>query len=241
MSTIILSGPEFEDVNYGELKKFVEGLGFKVKIEKDFLLKANPEIFAERMARIRVLDPDKEELNQNPFPLEIDYERKNILRDRRKKGVIYSGNHFLRILQDLIFDRLDIEREWIIYFSDQLLATFEARWHIRVIILGVPVIISLPGIVYGPARSREYYVLKGIGINEVEGDYIKENDLRKTEVLKGYILQAIYFYKCLIKNKKFEFCEDRNCSLYNSHWQKEIFNAQLRHSLCEKHIKEFKI
>jgi hypothetical protein len=128
-----------------------------------------------------------------------------------------------------------------VYLSDQLLATFEARWHIRVMIFGFPVIISVPGIVYGPARSREYYISAQMGIPEADEDYIKEKDERKTEVLKGYLFQAIYFYKCLLEGKEFRFCEDKNCSLYNSHWQREILDAQLKHSLCEKHLKEIKI
>lgn len=78
MKRIALLGPDFEDVDYGEIKKFLEGFGFKVQKEEDFLLKADVNSVAERIARIRVLNPDKKELNETPFPIEIEYEVKNL-------------------------------------------------------------------------------------------------------------------------------------------------------------------
>ncbi len=238
---IIISGSDFEDVNYDEIINFIKNFNFNSQREEDFLFKFSDSQFLwEEIAKIRVLDPYKKELNQNPFKLEIEYERENLKRRIRKKGIIYSGNHFLKILKELIKERLNLKKEWIIYFSDQLLATFEGSWHIRVMIFGLPVIISIPGIVYGPAREREYYIGKYLGIH-IESDYIKEKDERKTDVLKGYLLQAIYFYKCIYEGKKFEFCDDENCSLYNSHWQREVLNAQLKQNLCIKHKKEFEL
>lgn len=126
MRKIILSGSEFEDVNYEELINFIKGYGFETEKEEDLLLRVNPDSFAEKMAKIRVLNPDKKELNENPFPIE-----------------------------------------------------------------------------------------------------------------KGYLLQAIYFYKCLLKGKKFKFCKNRNCALFNSHWQKDILKAQMEHKLCKIHSREF--
>lgn len=238
---IVISGPQFEDVNYEEIINFVKKFKFDVEREEDFLLNFPDKIdfLGNEMAKIRVLNPDKSELNENPFEIEIEYEKENLKRKIRKKGIVYSGNHFLKIIKNLLKDRLNLNKEWIIYFSDQILATFEGgRWHIRVIIFGIPVIISVPGIVYGPAREREYYLAKEIGI-PLKIDYIKEIDERKTDILKGYILQAIHFYKSIFKGKEFKFCENENCSIYNSHWQREILNAQLKQNLCEKHLKEF--
>ncbi len=236
---LIISGPDFEDINYNEIINFVKKFNFDAQKEEDFLLKFSQyDFLPEKFAKIRVLDPYKKELNEKPLELEIEYERSNLKRKNRKRGIIYSGNHFVKILKELLKERLDLKKEWVIYFSDQLLSTFEDRWHIRVIIFGIPVVISVPGIVYGPARDREYYLAREIGFN-LNYDYIKEKDERKTDVLKGYILQAIYFYKCLYENKEFKFCEDKNCSIYNSHWQREVLNAQLKQNLCEKHLKEF--
>ncbi|MEO0262570.1 MAG: DUF6775 family putative metallopeptidase [candidate division WOR-3 bacterium] len=236
---LIISGPDFEDINYNEIINFVKKFNFETQKEEDFLLKFSQyDFLPEKFAKIRVLDPYKKELNEEPFELEIEYERSNLKRKNRKRGIIYSGNHFIKILKELLKERLDLKKEWVIYFSDQLLSTFEDRWHIRVIIFGIPVVISVPGIVYGPARDREYYLAREMGFN-LNCDYIKEKDERKTDVLKGYILQVIYFYKCLYENKEFRFCEDENCSIYNSHWQREVLNAQLKQNLCEKHLKEF--
>ena len=31
------------------------------------------------------------------------------------------------------------------------------------------------------------------------------------------------------------FCEDKECRLYNSHWQKELLESQLNKKFCKKH------
>ncbi len=39
------------------------------------------------------------------------------------------------------------------------------------------------------------------------------------------------------KNSGDPFCDDRDCRLYNAHWQEEVIQAQLnsRHAFCQKH------
>jgi hypothetical protein len=57
------------------------------------------------------------------------------------------------------------------------------------------------------------------------------NDKRLTEVLTGYIYQAIFYH---LTGQPF--CHESNCRLYNAHWQSEVLNAQLNPpEFCKMH------
>jgi len=66
------------------------------------------------------------------------------------------------------------------------------------------------------------------------GKFIDYDDERLTEVVKGYCLQALFFH--LTGDA---FCEDKNCRLYNAHWQEELIAAQTGgdYELCPFHEK----
>ncbi|MBI3991178.1 MAG: hypothetical protein HY350_03405 [Candidatus Omnitrophica bacterium] len=116
--------------------------------------------------------------------------------------------------------------------------------HIRAAIFGFPSVISTSGIVEGPAKPKEYYLYKQkfaqLGIWEREepkikqrfkGSFIDYQDKCMTEVLKGYIAQALFFY---ISAEPF--CVNKSCRLYNAHWQEELINSQLKSAkFCLKH------
>ncbi len=66
-----------------------------------------------------------------------------------------------------------------------------------------------------------------------KGRFIDYGDRRLTKVLKGYIVQAIFFY---ITGDPF--CEKKACRLYNAHWQKDLIYAQIKHGkFCKYHKK----
>lgn len=67
---------------------------------------------------------------------------------------------------------------------------------------------------------------------EFKGRFLEHNDPRLTEVAKGYIMQAVFYH--LYGDP---FCEDKNCRLYNAHWQEELIWSQLEspHQFCQKH------
>jgi hypothetical protein len=67
---------------------------------------------------------------------------------------------------------------------------------------------------------------------EYQGRFLDHGDLRITEVLKGYAMQALFF------NLSGEpFCEDPDCRLFNSHWQEEVLHAQIdgQYEFCPRH------
>jgi hypothetical protein len=109
------------------------------------------------------------------------------------------------------------------------------RYHARVSVYGFPSLISITGLVLAPARDREFYLSQRLGVpSRDKTPYLEHNDCRLGEALKGYLLQAIFYY--MIGNP---FCERKDCRLFNAHWQKELIEAQLLPSadLCLEHKK----
>lgn len=134
--------------------------------------------------------------------------------------------------------------------TDKLIATYEEsdrRLHLRAAIFGFPSIISTSGIVEAPAKPKEYYLqkqkyglLKAWEFKEKEvkqnfkDRFIDYHDQRLSEVLKGYIAQAIFFE--LTGNP---FCENKSCRLFNAHWQEDLLKAQVKSGkFCKKHSLE---
>jgi len=51
------------------------------------------------------------------------------------------------------------------------------------------------------------------------------------EILKGYVMQAVFYQEF---NEAF--CDDKNCRLFNAHWQQEMIHAQLDvPDFCKRH------
>lgn len=162
------------------------------------------------------------------------------------KGIVFD---FLKTKQN--FEELGYPQEkntLFIILTDKLFATYEQdnRLHIRAAIFSLPCIISIPGIVEGPAKPREYYILKkrytALGIWELKeqdvkkkfkGKFIDYKDKRLTEVIKGYVAQAIFFF--MTGNP---FCTKKTCRLYNAHWQKDLISSQIKSGeFCAGHMR----
>jgi len=56
-----------------------------------------------------------------------------------------------------------------------------------------------------------------------KGSFIDYEDERLTEVIKGYVIQTVFY--CLIGNP---FCEDKGCRLYNATGKKSLSLPSLR-------------
>ena len=64
--------------------------------------------------------------------------------------------------------------------------------------------------------------------------FIDYGDRRMTEVLKGYVSQALFFH--ITGNP---FCEKRYCRLFNSHWQEGLIHSQVKvGKFCRHHKKQ---
>lgn len=257
-------------VEWEILETFLSDEGFSISLREDLFLSKmvgvqNFELLlARKIAEIRVMGiTEKDSLNPEPFPVEIDYEKRNLGREDRKMGPVYSGYHFQSFLREILLEREDhfsktnyppksevysSKSEVHIHFTNQRLATWgEDRWHLRTILLGLPTVISTTGLVEAPAREREYYLLKSLdpGLGEKwlkeNPNHLEHDDPRLTEVVKGYLWQAVFYGFSLCRGVQlnaqgdFSFCENPECSLYNSHWQREVLSAQFGGKLCKNH------
>lgn len=205
-------------------------------------------------AKARVHDPHKTVNEREPLYGEIAYEKRRLTLKGESKGVVYDGFMVQHLLAKL-FDRKEINRWRLpIVFTNQLLATFDEsdrRYHLRTVILGYPAIVSTTGLVEAPAKPREFYLareqFRAMGLdaispllaNELKERCLLPNDDRLTEVAKGYALQTVFY--ALFGEA---FCQDKDCRLYNAHWQEEMLNAQLKgtYDLCPRHenmLKDF--
>lgn len=248
----IYSDNPSEALSINALVDYLRGLGFDATNRGDLLsfLDLSDEDENEYIKSIigtRVLDISSPlERPYEPADKGVDTELKKLLKDLKSPEVMFDGFWLQRILYRVMFKRIPGElKSGLVHiiFTGKLFGTFETkRYHARVVLLGIPSIISTSGVVEAPARPREYYWLKagfiqsGRGIEELDevfkGRFIEYDDPRITEVLKSYTLQVI-FYEATGE----AFCQNKCCCLYNSHWQEEVLRVQLEGKLCKWHKK----
>lgn len=248
--------PGVKTLRVTELAEYLEEKvrGVKIEVRDEFFYyhlagrEGMIDSVAEGMARCKVRDIKDPKVTFAPLPGEIDYEKRWLAKQGPKPiGIMYDGVKFLQILWELI---PEAERglEYVhIVFTNQLLGTFDwadKTYHARVSIYGVPSVISATGAVEGPAKPKEFYLLKqqytAMGMegdllklkDTFKGEFIDYDDERLTEVLKGYLMQAVLYH---LTGKPF--CKDTHCRLYNAHWQKEMIHAQLEspYEFCKIH------
>ncbi|MDE1842672.1 MAG: hypothetical protein KGH95_03375, partial [Thaumarchaeota archaeon] len=117
------------------------------------------------------------------------------------------------------------------------------RYHGRAVICSNPAIISTTGIIEAPAKPREYYMFlqqkMALGLNldalkeQFKGRFLEYHDKRLDTIIRGYALQAIFYYITLDP-----FCQSKECILYNAHWQEDLIHTQTKSGkLCDLHKK----
>ena len=152
-------------------------------------------------------------------------------------------------LQNIIAENIAITDNTLhIIFTNKLTATFDNndfRYHARALISSNPTIISTTGIVEAPAKPKQYYLdlmtnFLEVKIEEIKekykGEFLEYHDSRLNEITEGYVLQAIMYYAT-----GEAFCENKECRLFNAHWQKDLFYSQIENKkLCDKHQEKLK-
>jgi len=226
--------------------------GVPARVRKEFLVHhkvRDLDALAKGLAAARVSDfahplPEAEP----PLPLALFERRQLGLPERRASGVLYDGVRVQRILRSALPPKERSLAFVHIVFTSRLLGTFDdadRRYHARAIVVGCPSIISTSGLVEAPAKPREFYAAKRalrIETADVRYESLKESfagrfldfeDPRLTQVAMGYALQALFYH---VAGEPF--CDDRNCVLFNAHWQEELLHAQVeRGLLCARHRK----
>ena len=197
---------------------------------------------ARRLAEARVHSPDHRAREEDALPGEISFEERFLTAGSDKpSGMLYDG-HMVQGALGRLFAPEEVGRDTChIVLTGQVVGTWrpaEARYHARAAVFGMPSIISTTGLVVAPARPREYYVAQSVGRSEAQlpdelrERFLRKNDPRIQEAMKGYLLQALFYHVT-----GDPFCEDQSCRLYNAHWQEELLDVQLRPDagLCERH------
>ena len=133
-----------------------------------------------------------------------------------------------------------------VIFTSLLTCTFSEddwRYHGRAIICGTPSIVSITGIVEALAKPREFYLSQlgstvaaaadlGSLKKKFAGRFIDyEDDDRITAASINYTLQAIFFF---ITGGE-PFCNNKDCRLYNAHWQEDLIHTIEKGILCSHH------
>ena len=211
----------------------------------------NIEELALMLAGAKIRDPMRKHFPFEPLPGEINLERK-LLHDPelRFPGVLYDGIRLKELALKLIPEDERDRSHLHIVFTNRLFGTWndgDARNHVRVSVYSFPSLISTAGMVEAPAKPKEFYALKhryssldaSVLYEELKekfrGRFIDYDDERLTEVMKGYVMQALFYHLTF-----HPFCDIRTCRLFNSHWQEEVILAQLGPKLgefCEMHGK----
>ncbi len=215
-----------------EMRDFLQR---KSRIKSEVNLFSFPQGNAYYLASLRIKGPRGERFP--PLPREVELEEEGLRSNSPPKGVVYDGWGYMRFMRSLLPSRNPHQLHIII--TKRLLSTPEGGvHHIRTALFGYPCIVSTSGLVEGPAKPREFYVARrllgeeGALVSAEGGKFLSYDDPRLPRVLKGYLLQCLFYH--LIGDP---FCEDKGCSLYNAHWQEELIYAQIEspYELCPFH------
>ena len=251
----LYDGANSRNLDMGEivsyLKRFTQVMKVELRTEfwAHYLSVLSPERsrgmtrgLAEKIAVTRVRKLTSEGNDDKPMPAEVEYEERWLVNSREKPfGLLYDAFRLQPIYGSVIAREEQKLSRLHIIFTNQLLGTWDGkdrRYHARVSVYGLPSILSTTGVVEAPAKPKEFYLERRLGVDlhmlkeEYRGRFIDHDDARLTEVMKGYVMQALFFY--LVGDP---FCEDKNCRLYNAHWQDELIQAQLasHHEFCQRH------
>lgn len=222
-----------------------------IEVRRDIVLRIpeGPDALAREFAGAKILDPRRKRETRVPLPGEIRFEKNRLSNTTATIfGNIYDGLVIQEALRGLIPREEAGLHAVHIVITNQLLATWDdgdLRYHIRAAIYGVPALLSTSGLVEGPARPREFYMSKhGMGPGRWDSAAVSDvserlrdrmldhDDPRLTEVLKGYVMQAVAYH--LTGDP---FCDDADCRLFNAHWQEELIRVQRAgpREFCPRH------
>jgi len=186
-----------------------------------------------KLCSIRIRNITSQTIGFKPLPGECAYEEKVLCNpEKRIPGVLYEGFELQQFYYGLIPEEERKSDFLHIIFTNQMFATWDKndrRYHARASIYAFPSLISTAGLVEAPAKPREYYLKRQMGVpperlkEEMRGRFLEHEDERITEVMKGYVIQAFFFQ--VTGNP---FCEDKDCRLFNAHWQEELIHAQVQ-------------
>lgn len=241
---ILYNEPTVPEIQIEKRKQFItETFRIKVEIEGNFFKSLEDKTF-EQIASRRIFNLKKQFKKHIPTQKEIQIEKENQDTSKQDIMALYDGFE----LQSIIAENIPITNDTLhIIFTNKLTATFDNgdfKYHARALISSNPTIISTTGIIEAPAKPKRYYLdlitnfsegkVKGIK-EKYKGEFLEYHDSRLSDIAEGYVLQSIMYYAT-----GDAFCENKECRLFNAHWQKDLIYSQIENKkLCDKHQEKF--
>ena len=239
---IIYDEPTVPEIQIKNIEKFLKDTFFvDVETRRNFFENTKDKLFQE-IATTRIFELKKSFSKHIPTETEVQMEKDNIDNSQNEEKILYDGFEFQKIISKFIPIDESSQNILNIVFTNKITCTFDEndfRYHARALIGTNPTIISTTGIIEAPAKPKEYYLELMTNFTEeniekikekYKGKFLEYNDSRLSDIIEGYLLQAIIYYET-----GDAFCEDKECRLYNAHWQKELLYAQLNKKFCKKH------
>lgn len=239
--------PEILIDKLGEFIK--ETFCVEVEIRERFFtfFKDSTKKIAYDLAASKIFNPLASFETHIPTSDEIILEENSFTNFTNKDNIVmYDGFEFKQIIANAIPQSESQSNKFHLICTDKLTCTYDYddyRYHGRAVICSNPAIISTTGIIEAPAKPREYYLqmfenmTQGLNLdvikNQFKGKYLEYHDLKLSEIIKGYAMQALFYY---LTGQSF--CESKDCKLYNAHWQEDLLHSQLTvNKLCNQHQK----
>jgi len=241
---ILYNEPTVPQIQIEKIKKFLEQFPVTIEIRDNILRYSLPDT-SRKIAECKIYFLKKDFEKHTPTEEEVQFEKLNIQDTSATENIImYDGFHLQKIFSELIPEHEKTKEFFHICFTNKLTCTFDYndyRYHGRALIGANPSIISTTGIIEAPAKPRDYYIdlmthfLRGVNVESIKqkyrGTYLEYNDKRLSNVIEGYILQAVFYYET-----GEPFCSNSDCRLFNAHWQKDLLHSQLEvGKLCQDH------
>ena len=181
---------------------------------------------------------------KQPFEKQKNHKKDNTMTTADTAISPYDGFVMQKKLAELIpISEISLDHIHII-FTSLFTCTFSEddwRYHARAVICGTPSIVSTTGIVEALAKPREFYLAQLCESMTEDNDVLKKrfagrfidygDEDKITAASINYSLQAIFFF--ITRGQPF--CSDRDCRLFNAHWQEELIHIIRKRTLCSHH------
>jgi hypothetical protein len=213
-----------------------------MELRGNFFESSDEKIF-EKIANTRIFDLKKQFKKHTPSINDIQIEKENRdMSDEEEEMPLYDGFELQKTIAEFIPINETVDSVLHVVFTNKTTCTFDDddfRYHARALIGSNPTIISTTGIIEAPTKPKQYYLDLMTGFSEemikekYKREFLKSHDSRLHKITEGYLLQCIVYYET-----GEAFCEDKECRLFNAHWQKDLFYSQIeKRRFCKRHSK----
>lgn len=242
---IFYDEPSVPEINLDNLIDFTCKKTGILSEKRNSILTLSNNITPKEIAGSRIFKLSMPYKKHTPTIEEIEFEKKNIVDTSTNQNIIYYDGFELQSALGKIIAKEELtENIFHVIFTNKLICTYDYndyRYHGRALIATNPSIISTTGIIEAPAKPREYYMelitksRQGVNLETLKekykGTFLEYHDPRLPKIIEGYFLQALFYYETAEP-----FCDNKECRLFNAHWQKDLLHSQLEvGKLCQKH------